>query len=58
MDVLFFVDGRRQRGIHEWIPHNWSGEVAENYPLAAGEEGRHEGGGSDPLGIDRDGTDV
>ena len=31
--LMLLVDGSRQNGIHDCVPHNWLGEVAEVSPL-------------------------
>jgi hypothetical protein len=33
MFVVLFADGRRQRGIHGGVPHNWIGVIAEECSL-------------------------
>ena len=35
MGVVLFVDEGRQDGIHDGVPHNWFGQVAEECPLGA-----------------------
>jgi hypothetical protein len=34
MVMVLFVDGCRQHGIHDCVPHNWFGEVAEAMPAS------------------------
>ena len=47
MVVVLFADGRRQRGIHGGVPHNWIGVIADECSLvtsgmcAIGDGGSH-----------------
>jgi hypothetical protein len=34
---LLFIDVGRQYGLHDCVPHNWFGGLAEECPLVTGE---------------------
>jgi hypothetical protein len=36
MSIVLFVNVGRQHGIHDCVPHNWFGEVAEGCPFLTG----------------------